>query len=69
MKGDFEAYWADCLAQPDYVIYRTDKNGQEEQFGLIGGHDAEHAISKMAQYAELDPHTLRAERAWPNSDR
>ncbi len=66
---EFEAYWADCLAQKQYTIYRTGEDGQSEEFGLIGGHDANHAISKMAQYEEIDPKSLTATRAWPNSDR
>lgn len=65
---DFEAYWADCLAQKEYAIYRTGEDGQPQFFGSIGGHDEAHAISKMAQYEEIDPKTLTASRAWPNSN-
>ena len=60
---EFEAYWADCLKQKQYRIFLDG-----EEFGGVGGHDAEHAVHKMAQYEEIDPHRLRAERAWPDSN-
>ena len=65
--NDFEAYWNDCLAQKAYSVYQGE--GEEAEYiGLINGHDADHAISKMAQHEEIDPATLTATRTWPDSN-
>jgi len=53
----------DVLKQKAYSIY---KDG--EYYGMINGHDAEHAAHKMAQHEELDLRSLTAERTWPNSE-
>jgi L-rhamnose mutarotase len=62
-QEEWFAYMDDVLKQKAYAIYLDG-----EKFGLINGHDAEHAVHKMAQHEEIDPRRLTAERAWPDSD-
>jgi hypothetical protein len=66
MKGDFAASWNDALKQKTYSIYQGEE--EPEYLGMADGHSPEHAISKMAQYEEIDPRTLSALVTWPEEE-